>query len=116
MLYNHTRAIYRSIHHALLPLALLTAAAVWLAGAAPAAATDAAPAAPQAEFARGSETIPLEKRPGYVPTPIGERSEAYDNTETGPNHLRRMSRTEPLAAEPQITKVLPIEPQPEHLR
>ena len=43
---------------------------------------------------------------GYVPTPIGPESAPYDFTETGPNHLRRMSPTEVLPANPQPGKVI----------
>ncbi len=44
----------------------------------------------------------------YKPTPIGPESVPYGEGSTGPNHLRRMSPTEALPAEPQIEKVVPI--------
>ena len=45
---------------------------------------------------------------GYRPTPIGPQSEAYDVTDTGPNHLRRMSPTEALPASPQPGKIISL--------
>lgn len=45
---------------------------------------------------------------GYRYTPPGKKSEAYGKGPYGPEHLRRISKTEPLAAEPQVTKVIPL--------
>lgn len=111
MIYKKTTSLHHDIQRRVLPIALLAALTVSIGATAPAFATDTSGTSPYTGFARGTETIPLEKRPGYVPTPLGEQSEAYGFTKTGPNHLRRMSRTEPLAAEPQIIRVLPAEPQ-----
>ncbi|MDL2266628.1 hypothetical protein LJC46_01385 [Desulfovibrio sp. OttesenSCG-928-G15] len=49
-----------------------------------------------------------QRDPGYRYTPPGKKSEAYGLGKYGPEHLRRISKTEPLAAEPQVTRVIPL--------
>lgn len=44
----------------------------------------------------------------YKPTPAGSESIPYGNAPNGPDHLRRISPTEALPAEPQIEKVIDV--------
>ncbi len=56
----------------------------------------------------GAVTDPSAQDSTYVPTPIGPKSEAWGDDPTGPGHLRRMSPTEALPAEPQVEKVIEV--------
>ena len=56
----------------------------------------------------GTMADPSAQDSTYVPTPIGQQSEAWGDDPTGPGHLRRMSPTEALPAEPQVEKVIEV--------
>ncbi len=56
----------------------------------------------------GTVTDPSAQDSTYVPTPIGQHSEAWGDGPAGPGHLRRMSPTEALPAEPQVERVIEV--------
>lgn len=78
--------------------------------AAPAFAQDGAAPASSYNPESGYQVVQPYGKNVYKETPHGAKSEAWGDSKYGPHHLRRISPTEHLPAQPQVEKTIPATP------